>query len=392
MSKKNYSILIHYSEIALKLNNRPYFERIFIKNIKTHIADLKYSKIKLLQARVFIHDVKPRDWDCYKSKLSKVMGMQNATLMIEVNTNLDLIKDAAAQIIDKIEFKNFRITAKRQFKQFKYNSNDISVIVGEHVQNISNKPVNLNFPDMNIIIEILKDKTYVGVDKIVGFSGMPARCQEQALCLLSSGIDSPVASFEMIKRGIKLDFIHFHSYPAINKQSINNVKKIMEVLLQYQLKSILYLVPILDIQQKIMEIIPDKFWVIFFRRAMLKIANLFASKNKQVAIITGDSVGQVASQTLSNIRATSEISTLPVLRPLSGMNKNEIINKAKKIGTYDISIKPYQDCCSYFVPIHPETKANLNEVLNLDTKLDLEHEYNEALNNIDKFSIKFLGD
>ena len=138
--------------------------------------------------------------------------------------------------------------------------------------------------------------------------------------------------------------------------------------------------------------IPDKFWVVFFRRAMLKIANLFAMKNKIHAIITGDSIGQVASQTISNIRAVSDASSLPILRPLAGMNKNEIINKAKIIGTYESSIKPYQDCCSYFVPIHPETKAKIGEVLNLDSRLKLEDEYNDALNRIEKFKIKFLGE
>ena len=141
-----------------------------------------------------------------------------------------------------------------------------------------------------------------------------------------------------------------------------------------------------------MNTIPDKFWVIFFRRSMLKIANLFAQKNKNIAIITGDSIGQVASQTISNIRAISNVSELPILRPLSGMNKDEIITKARQIGTYDISIKPYQDCCSYFVPIHPETKARLEEVLNLDSRLNLEEEYNDILNKVEKFIIKFSGE
>ena len=195
----------------------------------------------------------------------------------------------------------------------------------------------------------------------------------------------------MIKRGVNVSFLHFHSYPATSKQSIDNVKELVNILTNYQLESKLYCIPLLDIQEKIMNTIPDKFWVIFFRRAMFRIANLFAHKEKNLAIITGDSIGQVASQTISNIRVVSDVSELPILRPLSGMNKDEIIVKAKKIGTYDTSIKPYQDCCSYFVPIHPETKAKLGEVLDLDSKLDLEKDYKDALDKIEQFNIKFLG-
>ena len=221
---------------------------------------------------------------------------------------------------------------------------------------------------------------------------MPANCQEKALSLISSGIDSPVASFNMIKRGVTLDYIHFHSYPAINKQSINNVKKILNVLSKYQLKSNLYLVPLLKIQQKIMEVVPDKYWVIFFRKYMIKIANDIAIKNNAVALITGDSIGQVASQTLSNIYAISNDSILPIIRPLSGLNKEEIINQANQIGTYEISIEPYEDCCSYFVPPHPETKAKIEQVNQITKKLDLEQLYNEVISDIETLKFKYIGD
>ena len=163
----------------------------------------------------------------------------------------------------------------------------------------------------------------------------------------------------------------------------------VKALSQYQLKADLYCIPLLAIQEKIMENIPEKFWVIFFRRSMIKLSNLLATKINAVALITGDSIGQVASQTLSNIRAISEVSNLPIIRPLSGMNKEEIINKAKKIGTYEISIQPYEDCCAYFVPIHPETKAKINEILDINSTINLDNEYNEALSNIEKTKIKF---
>jgi len=388
-SKISYSILLHYSEIALKLNNRKYFERIFIDNIKLHIQGLEYSEIKLISARVFIHNINFNQWNQYKNRLKKLMGLQHATLMIQTNNDLNDIKASANQLIRNKDFSSFRITTKRNNKKFKYDSTEVNIQIGDYVQKISKKPVNLNYPDLNIIIELLPSKTYVGYDRVKGFSGLPSGSQEKAISLISSGIDSPVASFEMIKRGINLDYIHFHSFPAINKQSIENVKKLLEILTKYQLESTLYLVPLLDIQQKIMELIPDKYWVIFFRRFMIYITNIIGLKNQSVALITGDSVGQVASQTLSNIRAISDVSDLPILRPLAGMNKENIINRAKEIGTYDISILPYEDCCSFFVPPHPETKAKMHQIDRLDSKLDLTDLVNKVIIDTEKINMNF---
>jgi len=325
----------------------------------------------------------------FKRILQNTMGLKNATLMLECDTNIDSLMVASKTIISKVDFKSYRISTKRHEKSLSFNSQDINVEVGEYIKNLTNKPVNLDFPDLNIIIELLKNKSYVGTDKINGYSGLPANCQEKALSLISSGIDSPVASFEMIKRGVDVDYIHFHSYPATSMQSIANVKKILNVLSCYQLKSSLFLVPLLDIQQSIMSEIPDKYWVIFFRRYMIKIANDLAIKNNAVALITGDSVGQVASQTLSNLRAISDISDLPILRPLSGYNKEDIVNKAKEIKTYEISIEPYQDCCSFFVPPHPETKAKMNQIDLLHEKLDLDKIYNKTLDNVEKHTINY---
>ena len=386
-----FSILVHYSEIGLKKNNRIYFERLFIKNISNHILGLEHKRIRLLSARVFIENINPSDWDSFKVRLKNVMGLSSAILMIESISEYSAIQDTVDQLIENKKFDTFRVTTRRHSKGFNKTSIETNVDLGSHIQKKTKKKVKLSGADLNIIIEILKNNSYVGFDKIIGFGGLPAGSQEKAISLISSGIDSPVASFEMIKRGVNVSFLHFHSYPSTSKQSIENVKELVNILTNYQLESKLYCIPLLNIQEKIMNTIPDKFWVIFFRRAMFKIANLFAQKSKIFAIITGDSIGQVASQTISNIRAVSNVSELPILRPLSGMNKDEIITKAKKIGTYDTSIKPYQDCCSYFVPIHPETKAKLGEVLDLDSNLDLEQDYKDALDRIEQFDINFSG-
>ena len=387
-----YLIVIHYSEIALKGNNRKFFENLLINNIRKHISHLKHTSITHHESRILVNDIAINDWEFFKNCLSNVMGLKNFTLMIKCKTDIGALKSTVVQLIDKKNFQNFRITARRNYKKLTFTSQDANIIIGEFVQRKFKKPVNLSHPDLNIHVELLKDFSLIGNEKINGFSGLPANCQEKALSLISSGIDSPVASFEMIKRGVIVDYIHFHSYPAINKQSISNVKKILNVLSNHQLKSTLYLVPLLSIQEKIMEIIPDKYWVIFFRRYMIKIANDIALKNRYIALITGDSIGQVASQTLSNIRAISDVSDLPIIRPLSGLNKEDIVNKAEIISTYNISIEPYEDCCSFFVPPHPETKAKMDIINRLDKTLKIDEIYNKTLKNIEAQKFKYRGE
>ena len=391
-SKFNYSILIHHSEIALKKNNRKFFEHIFINNIRSHVSGLDYSLIKLYEARVFIHDINPNHWEQFKTRITNVMGLQNFALVIKTSSSMKDLENAALHLVKDRDFTNFRITTKRNDKDLDFTSQDVNIQIGAYIQLKTDLPVKLKFPSLTINIEILKKNSFVGVEKYNGFSGLPANSQEKALSLISSGIDSPVASFEMIKRGVNLDYVHFHSYPAINKQSINNVKKILQVLSEYQLKSTLYIVPLLSIQQKIMELVPDKYWVIFFRRYMIKIANDIAKKCNALALITGDSIGQVASQTLSNIRAISDVSDLPIIRPLSGTNKEDIIKKATTINTYNISIEPYQDCCAFFVPEHPETKAKIDIINKIAETINLDDMYDEVMNNIEIEKFKYRGD
>ena len=390
-SNFNYSILIHYSEIALKKNNRRFFENIFLQNIKTHLKKISYKSIKLINARILINNIHLSDWKDIKIQLSQVMGLKNFMLVIKINSNIDFINNAAKYIIKNKKFESFSINTKRSNKGFNLNSQEVNILIGQNIKDIANKKVDLTNPDITIYIEILLNCSFVGIEKINGFSGLPANCQEKALSLISSGIDSPVSSFEVIKRGVTLDYIHFHSYPATNKQSINNVKKIITQLTKYQLNTTLYLVPLLKIQEKIIEQVPEKFWVIFFRRYMMMIANDIAKKINALALITGDSIGQVSSQTLSNIHVVSDASELPIIRPLSGMNKEEIINKARKINTYELSIEPYEDCCSFFIPAHPSTKSKLFDINRINKKLDLNKLYIETIEKIEVIKLN-IGD
>ena len=374
-----YCILIHYHELGLKKDNKTWFEKIFQQNISTHINNLKFQNINTYASRVLIYGINQKKWKFYREKLKNVMGLKNATLMIKTDADIDKIKQIAKKLTEKMNFNSFRITTKRQDKGFKLTSQEINEIVGASVQKITNKSVSLNNPDLNIIIEIVRGQAFVGSDKVEGYGGLPNGSCETAVSLLSSGIDSPVASFQILKRGVKIIYIHFHSSPATNRQSIENCKQILTCLSKFQIKSKLYIYPILDIQKKIMKMVDEKFWVIIFRRLMVKLSSMLADELDAKALITGENIGQVSSQTLSNIHAISTASHLPILRPLAGHNKEEIINIANQIGTYEYSIAPHQDCCSFFLPLHPALKSRANEIEKIEKKLNLEELYKETI-------------
>ena len=386
LNKKAY-ILIHYHEISLKGRNRIIFEKKFIQNIKKHIIGLEYSNIKLFVARVIISDIKLSDWDFFKSKLKNVMGLSTAHLVMKANLELQRINNTALELVKNVDFNTFRISTKRQNKLFKYTSVDINHKIGYTIQSTLNKKVNLNNADLNLKIEIVNNYAFIGYQSITGYGGLPASSNENAISLLSSGIDSPVASFEMIKRGVNLIYLHFHSVPATNIQSINNVKKIAKVLSEYQINLSLYIAPLLGIQQKIMDKVPSKYWVVFFRRSMLRIGELLALETNSRALITGDNVGQVASQTLSNLLCISDTINIPILRPLAGSNKVDIINRAQAIGTYDISIKPYQDCCSFFIPDNPAIHAKLDIIKKIEKELNLDSLESKCFEKMEKINI-----
>ncbi|MBC8311951.1 MAG: tRNA 4-thiouridine(8) synthase ThiI [Candidatus Marinimicrobia bacterium] len=381
-------ILIHYHEISLKGDNRGWFEKVFKRNVRAQVKPLPFTSVETNAARVFIFGVDANRWDEYATALKKVMGLMNAHLMHSVEPEMDAIKSTAAELISHKEFETFRVSTKRQYKNFPYTSQEVNREIGAHIQPICNKRVKLKGADLDVVIELVNSKAYIGVDKIRGYGGLPVGTGERAISLLSSGIDSPVSSFEMIKRGVSLSYVHFHSAPATSRQSIKNVERLLEVIVGYQIRCDLYNIPLLAIQEKIMETAPSKFWVILFRRAMMRMAEQIAEEIDAVALITGENVGQVASQTLSNMRATADVVERPILRPLAGLNKEDIVNRAREIGTYEISIEPYEDCCSFFVPIHPETRANLEEVRAIEASIDMTGLYETAMENIEKSTIE----
>ena len=253
-----------------------------------------------------------------------------------------------------------------------------------------NKKVNLKNPDANLFIEIVQDYSFLYLDKIKGRGGLPVGVGGKGLVLISGGIDSPVAAFLAMKRGIKISLIHFHSFPYTDQESIEKVKRIVKILNNFQFRLKLYLCPFADIQNEILLNVPAKLRVILYKRMMLKIAEKVAEKEKIETFITGENVGQVASQTIENIKVIQSASDKLILRPLICQDKEEIIDKAKDIGTFDISILPHQDCCTRFVPRHPATKARLKDVEIAEQKLNIKELVEKSIQDMETFNFKFI--
>ncbi|CAI8003678.1 Probable tRNA sulfurtransferase [Geodia barretti] len=364
-------MLIHYHEIGLKGKNRGRFERRLMTNITRALKDVPCGKLERLSGRMMLALTSESPIDVIRERLSTVFGIANFSEAVVAKRNIEAIRETTWALAQKADFESFKIVTKRGDKTFPLNSDQINRDVGKHIQTLSGARVLMDNPDLICFIEIAPQRIFIYAEKIPAPGGLPVGSNERAVSLLSSGIDSPVASYKIMKRGVKLTYVHFHSQPYTNRNSQRNTEDLVRLLTRHQYVSDLYLVPFVEIQRHIMTRAPASYRVILYRRAMLRIAEAIAQKVDAHALVTGENVGQVASQTLSNMRAIEEVTPLPILRPLSGDNKEEIINEARRIGTYQISIEPYEDCCSVFVPKHPETRANLEKVREIESALDL---------------------
>lgn len=370
-------ILCHYSEIGLKGKNRRYFENKLKDNLSYSLRSACpgcVESVKRLYGRILIclSEKGQKSLNIIQETLTNVFGAAYFALAIETELDLDKIKKSALEVLSKEKFTTFRITARCSNQQFLYSAQKINEEVGAAVVENLGKKVNLSEPEMTCFIDILQDAAYLYLEKIQGPGGLPVGVSGKVVSLISGGIDSPVAAYYLLKRGAQVTFLHFHSVPYTNRASIEKVREVVRVLNKFQMKGKLILAELAPIQREIMTATDQKFRVILYRRFMFRIAEAIAKKVRATAIITGESLGQVASQTLENMGVIEEVTKLPVLRPLVGMDKQEIINRAITIGTYDISIQPDQDCCSLFVPKHPATKASLEAVLLNEKNLDVE--------------------
>lgn len=382
-------ILLHYSEIGLKGGNRKLFENQLAKNIRIVLSDLFPARIKQSYGRFLLFPPENAGWPLIRSRLEKVVGLANFSPAESVAQDADEIQRTACRQMERLTFSSFRVTTRRIQKSFPLNSDALSAKIGRAIEEQSRARVDLNNPEAVCHIEIFDNHAIVYSDKIPGLRGLPVGSSGKAVSLLSSGIDSPVASWKIITRGVKLVYVHFHSVPYTSQASVNNAKRLVERLTEYQLAATLYCIPFLEIQQAIMMSAPPEYRVVLYRRAMLRIAEKIAKKERARALVTGESIGQVASQTLANIGVINEASSLPVLRPLSGDEKDVIVKLARQIGTFDISTEPYEDCCSLFVPKHPVTRAFPKIVYEAEAKLELKKLITGAVRGAEIHRFKF---
>ncbi len=373
-------LVCHYGEVALKGKNRRFFEKRLVFNIKEAFPE---AKISAPRGRIVLL-VKEEGAE---ERLRKIPGIEYFFVANVVPSSLEEIKKETVSLMEKADFKSFRITVKRADKSFPVSSQELSVILGEEIRKKTGKRVDLKSPDKNCFLEITSEETYIYLERIRGVGGLPVGTGGKTVSLLSGGIDSPVASFRMMKRGMKNIFIHFHAYPATSKQSIDKVKRIVKTLSSFQGKSVLYLVPFNEIQKEIMIGASEKMRVLLYRRFMMRIGEEIAKREGAKAIVTGESLGQVASQTVENLAVTEEVVSIPVFRPLIGHNKEEITKEAKQIETYDISILPEKDCCVRFLPKSPETKGKIADVKKEEENLEVARVVREALEKTEKIVI-----
>jgi thiamine biosynthesis protein ThiI len=296
---------------------------------------------------------------------------------------MEELKQMIGAEIGNYKFQSFRITAQRGDKSFHLTSEDINRELGAYVEEKIGARVDLKNPELTVFVEVLPKQIFFSFEKIKGVGGLPVGTAGKVVSLLSGGIDSPASSFMMMKRGCRVVFIHFHSFPYLDQSSQEKAVELAKILNQYQRGSRLYLVPFGDIQKQAVLTIPEAYRVIVYRRLMLRIAQKIAKKENAKALVTGESLGQVASQTLENISVIAKAVSLPVFRPLIGMDKEEIIKIAKKIETYNISIMPDQDCCQLFMPKHPATKSNIKNISRAESELDIEKLVSVAVENVE---------
>ncbi len=382
-------IVVHYAEVGLKGENRGQFENQLRRNIHRTLAPVGIKSVERSFGRLLVYLPREFDWEELSERLQKVFGVAHFSPAAIVQQDMERITRTAVEMMAQEKFTSFRVTTRRPQKEFPLKSPEINARVGAAIQQQSGARVDLHHPEATCYIEIVNKMAIIYVQRIPGPGGLPVGVSEKAVALLSAGIDSPVASYKMMKRGVKVIFVHFHSAPATTRASIENSRRIVRILTRYQYVSKLYLIPILPLQQEIMAKAPAKYRVLLYRRVMFRLAEMVARREKAVALITGESVGQVASQTLSNIRVINEVVSLPVLRPLAGEDKKDIIDLAKAIGTFDISTEPFEDCCSLFIPKHPETKGDPELIRQVEEKLEMEELYLQAFREAEVVKLKY---
>ena len=364
-------VLVRYHEVALKKGNRPYFVELLKRNLVSAVKGLGLEEAKSLPARLLLRFSAGGNAEEIRRRVEGVFGVANFSFAERVPRDLDAIQAKVLDALDGKRFASFRVDARRADKEFPLTSPEINRRIGAAIKERSGARVDLKNGELTIAIEILPRDAFFAFDKIAGAGGLPVGASGRVVSLISGGIDSPVAAYRMMQRGCRLIFVHFHGAPYLDGTSQEKVRQLVQILTRHQFTSRLYLVPFGEIQRQIVAAVLRPLRVVLYRRMMLRIAESIARREKAGALVTGESLAQVASQTLENMTVIEKAAGLSILRPLVGMDKQEIIDQARRIGTFETSAIPDQDCCQLFVPKHPATKARLADVEDSESRLDI---------------------
>lgn len=377
-------IMIKYGELTTKKANRNAFIKILYENIKKILKDYEV-KIKKDRVRMYI-ECSSNDLNEITNKLQKIFGLHSIVVAHKVNTNTDDIKEKTLEILKNIDGKTFKVITKRADKKFPIPSMEFNNIIGSHVLKNTDLKVDVHNPDINIHIEIRLEGTFIYTNEIHGIGGYPVGIQGKGLLMLSGGIDSPVAGYLSLKRGVDLECLYFESPPHTSIEAKNKVIDLASIINEYSGNIKVNIVPFTKLQEAIYKNVPDSYIITIMRRMMYRIAHRVCVKNNLRIIINGESIGQVASQTLTSMIVINNVTNLPVIRPVACMDKLEIIEIAKKIETYETSILPYEDCCTIFLPRHPVINPDLDKCIKYESTFDYETLIDECINNIEQIS------
>ncbi len=364
-------IIIHFHEIALKRGNQAYFENILKRNINLRLRDIPGARVRHVRNRLVIRGMRREDAPQVIQRLQHVFGIVNLSVGTEVDADMEAMKAAARQVIQGQTFESFAVRPKRAEKHYPFTSQDIGREVGAAIWDATHARVDLTHPDLEVFVEVVQGRAYIFAGKIPGPGGLPVSSSGRGVVLFSVGFDAPVAAWRMMKRGLSLHLVHFHGQPQTDDASVRKARDLARVLAEWHGRIKLTLVAFAQAQEIISVACPERYRTILYRRMMMRVANKLAWKHRARALVTGESLGQVASQTLPNMAAIEDAAAFPVLRPLIAFDKQEILDEAQRIGTYPISILPHDEACVLFQPRRVETAAKIEDVRAAEADLDI---------------------
>ena len=378
-------IMIKYGELTTKKSNRKEFIKLLDNNIEKVLTGINY---KITKDRVRMY-IETDNIDLVVSKLKKVFGIFGIVVVYQVEKDVEEIKKTLLSLV-KDSYKTFKINTKRADKSFEIHSMDFNHMMGSHILKNTNLSVDVHNPDVEFNIEIRIEGVFIYTETIKGLGGYPVGVQGKALLMLSGGIDSPVAGYLALKRGVDLECLYFESPPHTSVEAKNKVLKLASIINEYSGNIKVNVVPFTEIQEAIYKNCPDSYIITIMRRMMYRIAEKVCKKHKLKVIVNGESIGQVASQTLSSMIVINSVTNMPVIRPVACMDKLEIIDISNKIDTYETSILPYEDCCTIFLPKHPVINPNLEDAIKFENRFDYESLIEKCIENIETIDLKEL--